>query len=81
MSFFRARGFLFEGALLFLFKILDSCNNPYDLTTLEFAYSLDSACWSCFMSYNDILTNTVDINNCNTSAALIIMWAKVHNLL
>ena len=44
-------------------QILDSCNNPYDLTTLEFAYSLDSACWSCFMSYNDILTNTVDINS------------------
>lgn len=44
-------------------QILDSCNNPYDLTTLEFAYSLDSACWSCFMSYNDILINTADINS------------------
>lgn len=42
-------------------KIFDNCNEEYANADLEFAYSLDSACWSCYISYNDILLNTVNI--------------------
>ena len=43
-------------------KIYNSCNELYDLNTLQFAYSVDSLCWSCYLSYNDFQTNTVDLN-------------------
>lgn len=44
-------------------KIYDKCDVPYDLNTLMFAYSVDSVCWSCWMSYSDILRNTIEMNN------------------
>ena len=44
-------------------QVLDSCNNPYDLEKLEFSYSIDSVCWSCYMSYNEILINTVELRS------------------
>lgn len=43
--------------------ILDKCNEPYDKTKLEYAYSIDSLCWSCYMSYDDFLTNTIELKN------------------
>lgn len=42
--------------------VFDNCNNEYDRNSLLFAYSLDNVCWSCYMSYDEILTNTVDLN-------------------
>ena len=32
------------------------------MNNLQFAYSIDSVCWSCWMSYNDLLTNTINLN-------------------
>lgn len=42
-------------------EIYDGCDNKYDLNDLLFAYSVDSACWSCYLSYNDFLANTVEL--------------------
>ena len=43
-------------------KIYNDCNEEYDLSTLQYSYSLDSLCWSCYISYNDFLTNTIDLH-------------------
>lgn len=43
-------------------KILDNCYNAYDLTKTTLAYSLDSVCWSCFMSYDALLRNTAELD-------------------
>ena len=43
--------------------IFRDCNNEYDLNNLLFSYSIDSLCWSCYVSYNDLLINTVDIKS------------------
>ena len=44
-------------------EILGTCNNVYDNTALEFAYSLDSLCWSCYMNYDTFMLNTVELRN------------------
>ena len=44
-------------------KIYDNCDEEYPNSSLEYSYSLDSVCWSCYVSYNDILLNTVNIKN------------------
>lgn len=44
-------------------KIYDNCCEEYANSSLEYSYSLDSICWSCYVSYNDILLNTVNIKN------------------
>ena len=44
-------------------QILDSCNNAYDNTLLEFAYSIDSACWSCFMNYDTFIENIIGLKS------------------
>ena len=43
-------------------RIFDNCNNAYDLTKTTLAYSLDSICWSCFMSYNAFIANTAELD-------------------
>lgn len=43
--------------------LVDECGKNYDLETLEFAYSLDSVCWSCYMSYKELLTNLIGIDS------------------
>ena len=43
-------------------KIYNDCDEEYDLNSLQYSYSLDSLCWSCYISYNDFLTNTIDLN-------------------
>lgn len=43
-------------------QVIDKCNNAYDITNLEFAYSVDSLCWSCYMDYDTFMINTVDLN-------------------
>lgn len=42
-------------------KIYDNCGEEYANSSLEYSYSLDSVCWSCYVSYNDILLNTINI--------------------
>jgi len=44
-------------------KIYDSCNNVYDMNTLQYAYSVDMLCWSCYLSYNDLLTSVVELHS------------------
>ena len=43
-------------------KIYGNCNE-YDHSEIQYSYSIDNICWSCFMSYDDCLTNTVDLNS------------------
>ena len=43
-------------------QIFDVNNNELDKNCLQFAYSLDSLCWSCYMSYNELLKNTIELN-------------------
>lgn len=43
-------------------KIFNDCNEEYSTSDLKYAYSLDNVCWSCYVDYNDILLNTIDIN-------------------
>lgn len=42
-------------------RIYDNCNEEYDNKELEYGYSLDGNCWSCYISYNDILLNTINL--------------------
>ena len=44
-------------------EIYDECDNKYDLNNLQFSYSVDGLCWSCYLSYNDLLTNTVELTS------------------
>lgn len=37
--------------------------DAYDMKSLEWSYSVDNLCWSCFMSYDEILANIVDLNS------------------
>ena len=41
-------------------KIFDKCDNPYDVTQLKYSYSTDGLCWSCYMSYDELVENTVN---------------------
>lgn len=43
-------------------KIYNNCNDLYNNSDLEYAYSLDNVCWSCYIDYSSLLSNTVDIN-------------------
>ena len=43
-------------------SIIDDCGNTYDKNSLLYSYSVDSVCWSCYMSYDNILKNTVDLD-------------------
>lgn len=42
--------------------IYDGCGCTYDKSKLLFSYSLDSLCWSCYMSYDKLLENTIDLD-------------------
>lgn len=44
------------------FTVYNDCNEAYDNGNLLFAYSLDSICWSCYMSYDELLQNTIDLD-------------------
>jgi hypothetical protein len=43
-----------------IIEIYNDCN-AYDKSTLEYSYSIDDNCWSCFMKYNDFLNVTVEL--------------------
>ena len=40
-------------------EVYDECGSIY--TELKYAYSVDSVCWSCYMSYDEILENTIEL--------------------
>lgn len=42
-------------------NIEDDCGNGYNNSNLEFAYSLDNVCWSCYMTYEQIIENTIEL--------------------
>ena len=42
-------------------KIFDQCGNPYDMSKLEYSYSMDNVCWSCYMGYEDFINVTDDL--------------------
>jgi len=44
------------------FTITNDCDEVYNNDNLLFSYSLDSICWSCYMSYTDLLKNTIDLD-------------------
>ena len=44
------------------FKVTNECDESYDNGNLSFSYSLDSVCWSCYMSYDELLKNTIDLD-------------------
>lgn len=43
-------------------KVYDDCGCEYKLEDLKFSYSLDNLTWSCDMSYEEALTNTIELN-------------------
>lgn len=43
-------------------QIFDECGNEYNHNGLEFSYSLDNVCWSCYYDYNTFLEFVADIN-------------------
>lgn len=43
--------------------VKNECNEYYDQLSLLYSYSLDSVCWSCYMSYENLIKNTLDINS------------------
>jgi len=43
-------------------KIYGNCEE-YDHSEIQYSYSVDNVCWSCYMSYDDILSNTVELNS------------------
>ena len=40
-------------------KIYDTDNCCYDSSALQYAYSVDGTCWSCYMSIDD-MNNKID---------------------
>lgn len=38
-------------------EIYDECGAAYDLSDLKYSYSVDNACWTCYMSYSDFIQN------------------------
>ena len=39
-------------------KVYNNCDCEYDNSVLQYAYSLDNVCWTCYMSYDEILKST-----------------------
>lgn len=42
-------------------KIYNDCGDHYDMKSLEYSYSVDSNCWTCFMKYDVFLENIVGL--------------------
>lgn len=43
-------------------KVYNECGDQYDMTSLEYSYSLDGACWTCFMDYDEALEATTGLS-------------------
>ena len=37
--------------------------NDFDNNNLQFSYSLDNICWSCYMSYDEFMTNIIGLSS------------------
>lgn len=42
-------------------NIFDECGCIYNTSDMQYAYSLDMACWSCFMPYETFIQNVVNL--------------------
>ena len=42
--------------------IYNDCDCAYDMSTLQYGYSIDNLCWSCYDNYSNTLSATDDIN-------------------
>ena len=42
--------------------IYNDCDCEYDLSELQYGYSVDNLCWSCYVGYSEALTATDGIN-------------------
>lgn len=40
-------------------EVYNNCDCKYDKNELQYAYSLDNICWTCYMSYDEILKMTI----------------------
>lgn len=43
-------------------SINNNCGT-YDTASIQYSYSLDNICYSCYMSYDEALANTIDLNS------------------
>lgn len=43
-------------------KVYDDCGCEYQQENLQFSYSIDNLSWSCDMSFEEALTNTIDLD-------------------
>lgn len=43
--------------------VINNNCNPYDVSELQYSYSIDGLCWSCYMSYDDCLSNTIELDS------------------
>ena len=43
-------------------EIYNENDCKYDVSSLQYAYSVDNLCWSCYLNYNDFFTNTAELN-------------------
>lgn len=46
-----------------MIHIYDECGCEYKRSSLQFAYSIDGICWSCYMSYDEALANTIELTS------------------
>lgn len=44
-------------------KVYNNCDELYNLNSLQFAYSVDGVCWSCYISYDEFQSNTIDLHS------------------
>ena len=42
-------------------EVYNNCDCKYDNNELQYAYSLDNICWTCYMSYDEILKMTITL--------------------
>ena len=42
-------------------KVYNNCDCVYNNEELQYAYSLDDVCWTCYMSYDEILKTTISL--------------------
>ena len=43
--------------------VINNNCGAYDTASIQYSYSLDNICYSCYMSYDDILANTIELNS------------------
>ena len=44
-------------------KLYNDCGCEYDQSVLQYAYSIDNVCWSCYMSYDEFVANTLNLKS------------------